>query len=111
MALELPAAHELLVQSIREQRLLVFTYRGLRRVVEPHAYGRNAKGEAVLLAYQNDGESASKPLPGWRTFAAAHIESLSLSDTAFKHARDGYSPNELRLAPLWAEVAAVTTVE
>lgn len=107
----LPALHELLVRAIREKRVLLFTYRGHARVVEPHAYGRNTKGEPVLHAFQTEGGSASRPPPGWRTFAVAAIESASLGESTFKEARDGYSPNELRLSPLWAEVPALVVEE
>lgn len=107
----LPALHELLVRAIREKRVLLFTYRGHARVVEPHAYGRNTKGEPVLHAFQTEGGSASRPPPGWRTFAVAAIESASLGENSFKEARDGYSPNELRLSPLWAEVPPLVVEE
>ena len=108
---KMPAVHDLLVQAIREKRVLHFTYRGHARVVEPHAYGRNTKGEPVLHAFQTEGGSASRPPPGWRTFAVAAIEAASLGEGTFKEARDGYSPNELRLSPLWAEVPALVVEE
>jgi hypothetical protein len=105
------AVHDLLLRAIREQRVLRFTYRGLARVVEPHAYGRNSRDDAVLHAFQTEGGSASRPPPGWRTFSAGLIEAPSLGEQTFAHARDGYSPNELRLDPLWAEVPALMVVE
>ncbi|MEY4488798.1 MAG: hypothetical protein RIQ79_1306 [Verrucomicrobiota bacterium] len=108
---KLPAIHDLLLQAIREKRVLYFTYRGHPRVVEPHAYGRNTKGEAVLHAFQTEGTSASRPPPGWRTFTASAIEKPKLGESSFALARDGYSPNELRLAPLWAEVPALVAEE
>jgi predicted DNA-binding transcriptional regulator YafY len=108
---KLPSIHDLLVQAIREKRVLRFTYRGHARVVEPHAYGRNTKGEAVLHAFQTEGTSASRPPPGWRTFTASAIEQLKVGELSFAQARDGYSPNELRLAPLWAEVPALVAEE
>jgi predicted DNA-binding transcriptional regulator YafY len=104
-------AHELLLQAIREKRVLIFTYRGHKRIVEPHAYGRSTKGEAVLHAFQFDGTSASRPPPGWRTFATSAIESPKLGEASFAQARDGYSPNELRLMPFWAEVPALVIEE
>ncbi|AKC84081.1 hypothetical protein IMCC26134_10680 [Verrucomicrobia bacterium IMCC26134] len=108
---KLPANHDLLLQAIREKRVLRFTYRGHARAVEPHAYGRNTKGETVLHAFQTEGTSASRPPPGWRTFTVSAIEQLKLEELSFAQARDGYSPNELRLAPLWAEVPALVAEE
>jgi hypothetical protein len=106
-----PELHAILLQAIREKRVLRFTYRGHARVVEPHAYGRNTKGDAVLHAFQTEGGSASRPPPGWRTFSADAIESPELGERTFAQAHDGYSPNELRLDPLWAEVPAVAVEE
>jgi hypothetical protein len=105
------AVHALLVQAIKERRIVKFTYRGHLRVVEPHAFGRNSKGDAVLHAFQIKGSSASRPPPGWRTFSARAIEDPKLGKGSFAQARDGYSPNELHLAPLWAEVPALVVEE
>lgn len=107
----LPTSHALLLKAIREKRVLRFTYKGHARVVEPHAYGRNAKGDAVLHAYQTTGASASRPPPGWRTFSVAGIEGIEMGEEVFAEAREGYSPNELHLAPLWAEVPALSADE
>lgn len=105
------AVHAILMQAIANRRVLTFNYKGHLRVVEPHAYGRNTKGDAVLHAFQIEGSSASRPLPGWRTFAASAIEAPKLGTGSFTLARDGYSPNELRLSPLWAEVPALVVEE
>jgi hypothetical protein len=78
-------------------------------MVEAHACGVSTKGEAVLHGYQTAGGSASRPPPGWRTFALAEIRDVALGAETFAGARDGYSPNELRLDPLWAELPAAET--
>ncbi len=105
------STRDLLIQAIRERRVLTFVYKGHARVVEPHAFGVSAKGEAVLHGYQTAGGSASRPPPGWRTFSIAEIRDLALGDKTFPGARDGYSPNELRLDPLWAELPAADTTD
>lgn len=99
-------ARDLLLQAIHERRVLTFVYRGHPRVLEPHACGVSTKGEAVLHGYQTAGGSASRPPPGWRTFLVAEIRDVTLGAETFVGARDGYSPNELRLDPLWAELPA-----
>ena len=103
------AIRELLVQAIRERRVLTFVYNGHPRTVEPHACGVASTGEAVLHGYQTAGGSASRPPPGWRTFSIAEIRDLALAAPSFPGARDGYSPNEMRLDPLWAELPAAET--
>jgi hypothetical protein len=103
------ATRDLLLQAIRERRVLTFVYRGHARTVEAHACGVSTKGEAVLHGYQTAGESASRPPPGWRTFSLAEIRDVALGAETFAGARDGYSSNELRLDPLWAELPAAET--
>lgn len=100
------STRDLLIQAIRERRVLTFVYRGHARTVEAHACGVSSKGEAVLHGYQTAGGSASRPPPGWRTFSLAEIRDVALGAETFPGARDGYSPNELRLDPLWAELPA-----
>lgn len=100
------ASHELLVRSIREKQVLRFVYNGHARVVEPHAYGVAATGEVVLHAFQVEGESASRPPPGWRTFNVALIEALAATEGRFSDSRPGYVPGEPALATVWAAVGA-----
>jgi len=59
-----------------------------------------------LHGYQTGGGSTSRPPPGWRAFSIAEIRDLALGVETFPGARDGYSPNELRIDPLWAELPA-----
>lgn len=96
----------MLVRAIREKQVLRFVYNGHARVVEPHAYGVSATGEAVLHAFQIEGESASKPPPGWRTFNAALIEHLAVTERSFSGPRPTYVPGEPPLATVWAALEA-----
>lgn len=100
----LSSRHESLVRAIREKRLLHFTYGGHARVVEPYAYGVTAEGVPVLHGYQVAGGSASKPPPGWRTFTAADIADLLVTERSFRRTRGDYSSERPKLDPQWAEV-------
>ncbi len=95
-------AHGIFLEAIREKRVLRFVYNGHARVVEPHAYGVSATGETVLHAFQIEGESASKPPPGWRTFNVALIEKLAATEGRFSSARPGYVQGEPALETVWA---------
>lgn len=100
-----PAEVEPLLTAIRERRLVSFHYQGHDRVVEPHACGIVAGGEAVLHGYQIGGNSASGGLPGWRTFSVSKIGALKITEERFAGPRPDRGSRP-RLAPLWAEVAA-----
>jgi hypothetical protein len=82
--------------------VLRFIYNGHSRVVEPHAYGVTATGEVVLHAFQVEGESGSRPPPGWRTFNVALIEELTATEGRFSVARPGYVRGEPALETVWA---------
>lgn len=95
-------AQETLVRAIHEKQVLRFVYNGHVRVVEPHAYGVTATGEVVLHGFQIEGESASKPPPGWRTFSVALIEKLAVTEERFSSARPDYVQGEPALETVWA---------
>jgi len=95
-------AHEIMIRAIREKQVLRFNYNGHARVVEPHAYGVNATGEVVLHAFQTEGDSSSRPPPGWRTFNVGLIEELAATNERFSQARAGYVPGEPPLETVWA---------
>ncbi len=97
-----PATHEMLVLAVREKRVVSFVYNGHARLVEPHAYGVSATGEVVLHAFQIEGESASKPPPGWRTFNVMLIGDLTVTDRKFNEPRPDYAQGEPPLAAIWA---------
>ncbi len=96
--------HDLLVRAVQERLLVQFTYGGHVRVCEPHAYGVGAEGAAILHTFQVAGGSASKPPPGWRTFAVAGIEDLVLTQRRFVRVRAGFNEERPRLDPAWAEI-------
>ena len=77
----------MILQAISERRLLQLTLNGLVRIVEPHDYGLR-KGEALLLAYQIGGQSASGGLPEWRWLKVEKMCDVSLLDASFPGGRD-----------------------
>lgn len=103
-AIAQPGHHEVLVQAIRERRLLHFTYGGHARVVEPYAYGVSATGEVVLHGYQIAGGSNSAPPPGWRTFAAGQMSEVVLTGRRAAKVREDFSTESPKLDPQWAAV-------
>lgn len=96
-------------RTILDRRVVTFSYRGHLRTVEPHACGVSSKAGPVLHGYQIAGSSASEPPPGWRTFALAEIQDLRISEETFPGRRDGYSSEDLKLDPLWAELPPPVT--
>lgn len=57
--------------AIRDRKTLDLRYHGYSRVVEPYAYGRDKRGDAVLRCYQQVGGSKSGAGTGWKLLKVA----------------------------------------
>ena len=79
--------HDLLIQAIKEKRLIRFLYNGKRRIAEPHDYGIQ-KGSTKLLSYQIGGESTTGGLPDWRSVDVPKISKLELLEEHFAGNRE-----------------------
>lgn len=84
-------------EAIRELRLIELRYDWGYRLVEPHAYGRNYKGDELLRCYQIGGESESGQPVGWKLFRVDDITSLHIRADRFAGPRPGYNPNDKAL--------------
>jgi len=68
--------------AIRGRRVVEFRLHGCRRVAEPHDYGIRG-GEAWLLVFQTEGDSASGGLPNWRYAKVSQISELRVLERSF----------------------------
>ncbi|MBB3229105.1 putative DNA-binding transcriptional regulator YafY [Luteibacter sp. Sphag1AF] len=80
--------------AIAQHRLLIFTYDGTERIVEPHIYGVDARGEPLLSAYQVEGGSRSGQPAGWRLFRMDKMIGLRVLDQHFAGPRPDYQPDD-----------------
>ncbi|MBI4696528.1 MAG: hypothetical protein HY749_21170 [Gammaproteobacteria bacterium] len=76
--------------AIAAKKVLSFSYRGLPRIVEPHAYGIH-DGIAQILGYQIRGRSSTGAVPDWRRFQLRDIQSLQTLDEGFPGRRSSPS--------------------
>lgn len=72
---------EIVMQGIREKRMVKFVYEGHRRVAEPHVYGIK-NGRRGILAYQTGGSSSSGEM-GWKRFYFDKISGMETTDDEF----------------------------
>ena len=77
--------------AIANRALLMFGYRGVVRVVEPHLYGRNTAGHDALSAWMRPGWSRTDPDGGWRMFLVEDLASLSILPEQFEAPRPDYN--------------------
>lgn len=68
----------LVCEAIASRRLLSVRYHDRARIVAPHIYGRDARGDELLRAYQIEGGSVGGHPVGWKLFRVErlHVEAL-----------------------------------
>lgn len=94
----------LINEAIKNKNILEFNYQGFYRVVEPHTFGIFSNGNALLVAYQIDGESKSRNTPFWSNFQIDEIEDLTVSEDLFSKSRDGYKRGDKRFKFIYSEL-------
>lgn len=96
----------LIRSAIAVQQVLVLRYEGWTsdRAIEPHTYGRDAKGDDLIRAWQESGGSASGERIGWKLFKTSKIVSMSLSAGTFTGTRAGYKRGDPSMQTIYAEL-------
>ena len=77
-----------ITSAIHGKRRLRFTYDGQSRVVEPHAFGMDRKGQMALRAYQLSGGSRAGD-GGWKLFDADAMRDIEVLAETFPHPHPG----------------------
>ena len=75
--------------AIANNRLIEFSYHGVRRVAEPHDYGMQ-NGTAKLLVYQRTstgGGASGRTVRGWRLLEVGKMMEFSILDATFPGSR------------------------
>ena len=90
--------------AIRDKKLLSFTYDGYSRVVEPHAYGRDRKGDLMLRAFQVQGGSKSNNPVDWKVFCEHDMRTVQVLNQHFASPRPGYKRGDKLFAHIIAEL-------
>lgn len=89
------------LDGVRYKKAISFEYRGVRRVVAPHAVGVGHDGRASLSAYLIDG----KPLIRgnyWLYCALDDLTNVRLEADDFSNAQPGYTLNDTRFQRFFA---------
>jgi hypothetical protein len=96
--------HAQLCAAITRRSLVMFEYGDLIRVVEPHRYGVNSAGRAMLSGWLRAGYSRSDPAGGWRNYLLDAIRSLQILDAPFAGTRPGFTARDQRMHEVYAEL-------
>jgi len=93
-----------IVEAISTRRLLVLDYHGKTRTVEPHTFGLDRWGRALLCAYQVECESPSKSPAGWRFFFIEQMSNARLDARRFLTPRPEFVRGDGAFKSITAEV-------
>ncbi len=83
---------------------LHFTYSGTEREVEPFCYGTSRAGDEVLRAYLISGGSGHSGEIGWQLFRLDKVENLEITEDVFLNDREGYTPYDLDIRVIYAQI-------
>lgn len=92
-----------IITAIKKRKLLVITYGGITRTVEPHTAGISKKRNNVLSCYQTHGKHI-KPGHEWDFFTISKITNLTVLEDSFSDTRTGYKRNDSRMTTIYAEL-------
>ena len=96
--------NQTICDAIHNRCVLKFTYDGLPRIVEPHAYGLSRTLKEVIRCYQTGGTSHSGKVPCWRLMEVAQIRSLIVTEEHFVGELDGYKKGDKGMSTIFCEL-------
>lgn len=98
------AIHQLLIDAIKNRKVLQVSYDGQRRIIEPHCYGIGTSGNNLLRCFQSSGGSNSGKYVDWKLMLTEKILDLSVSNDVFSSARNGYRRGDRAMRHIYAEL-------
>jgi hypothetical protein len=98
------ALNQTIIQAIREKRLLEIRYHNFFRLVEPHCYGRNKKGDYILRCYQIAGGSVSGSPSDWKLLLQDEMKSITMTGNGFSGPRPSYKYKDPAMQSIVAQL-------
>jgi hypothetical protein len=92
------------VLAIQEKTILNLIYPGYSRTVEPHAYGLDRHGEALLLCFQTAASRREAGDAGWKCLRLKEASSVSGTAQRFSRPQSGYIRNNPVLHTIFAQI-------
>ena len=90
----------MLCEAIKNKRIIMFTYKGKERIVEPYAYGIGHNHQDILKGFQTAGKS-DEEVPGWAIFPVSEIKELKITKTNFSEIRPDYTKEDKSLHTIY----------
>ena len=91
--------NQIIVDAIRQQRRLRFTYNRTPRLAEPQCYGMGARGTELLRVHQIKGGAQREPL-----FDVSKISDLVALDEHFTRPGPHYKKNDSAMVTIFCQL-------
>lgn len=91
-------------QAIYRRHFLQLDYNGSTRIVEPHIYGVDTRGNEALSAYQVAGGSLSGESAGWKMFDLAKVGDIQMLAAHFSKPRPEYNPGDSLFREVYSQL-------
>lgn len=94
---------QIIIDAIRNRKVLSFTYHNIARIVEPHAVGVSRTGHDALRCFQIQGGHVT-PGHEWDFCEISKISNLSATGQLFIGERPGYRRGDKHMTTIYAEL-------
>ena len=89
---------DLICKAIRERKVISFTYKGQKRIVEPFTLGYlETTSNLSLSAWWIGGFSETKKFPHWRLYTVSKISNIVIENAPASNYQNGYNPRDSRM--------------
>jgi hypothetical protein len=90
-------------EAIRKRRYLIFTYKGIARVVQPAAIGVSREGNEVLRCFQTEGAHNTDG-HDWVLCTLSKISGLGVPGEKFEAPPPGYNRGDKGMVKIYVEL-------
>lgn len=90
-------------EAIRNRRYLIFSYKGIARVVQPAAIGVSRAGNEVLSCFQTEGAHNTDG-HDWNLCTLSEIKGLRVTAKTFAAPPPGYKRGDKGMVKIYAEL-------
>ena len=92
---------DLICKAIQDKKVISFTYKGYKRIVEPFTLGYlETTSNLTLSAWWIGGYSETNKSPHWRLYTISKISNIIIENIDSSTYHTGYNPRDSRMSSI-----------
>lgn len=95
--------NQLICDAITRRCLLSVWWQGGTRIVQPHAYGINTKGNPMMRCWQVSGHSRSGKVQWWKPLLVNEARDFEILDETFEPHHE-YRMNDKHMTQIYCQI-------